>query len=188
MNGNTHTKAVRKSAKELVAERSAAKKAQVAELSTEEGRPSKVWVPMWKKVLIELDSAAENMLKQKDDTKEKSLIILPEEMLAKKEGLFSATVVGYDPLAGTDAKSGIRYHRFAVGQKVLVNKQHIQRVFYQGKSYTFINDFFIMAVLEDGQPADRDVPIVPIPLYDQFNDGEMRSTIHSIENADELDN
>jgi co-chaperonin GroES (HSP10) len=131
------------------------------------------WVPLWKKVRIELDSAAENILGKK-----KSVIELPKSMEEKRDGFYSATVVAFDPLAGTDAKSGIRYHDFKIGEKILVNRTHVQKVLYQGQTINLIQDIFIMAYEADAQPIKEAVPLAP---EDQYVDGEQPSTIYDLE-------
>jgi len=133
------------------------------------------WVPLWKKIEVELDSASENLTGSK-----KSLIELPKEYMEKKDGFYSARVIQADPLAGCDAKSGIRYHTFKAGERILVNRMHIQRVFFAGKTHNYINDIFVIAYEDDGVRLEDKL----VPEAEQYLSSELPSTICQLEDQE----
>jgi co-chaperonin GroES (HSP10) len=121
--------------------------------------------PLWKKVQIKIEKPKEQKV---------GSIVLPADPKEEKAGYAAATVVSFCPLAGTDSRSGFRYHQFVVGEKVIVNRQHIIKTNYEGKEYCFINDIFVVA--SNSHPSD-----LPLPTGAEVPEAELDSTIGALD-------
>jgi len=122
------------------------------------------WLPIWKKIQIEV-------VEEQEEKSAGGLVVMRNS--TKGDPYITATVIAFDPLAGTDSRSGQRYHTFFVGEKIIVNRQHIQKVNHSGQSYNFINDIFVVAAF--GEPQDH-----PVDCED-MSESDLPSTIAELE-------